>query len=395
MGSLHVVQKHFPEYWDAVEVGLSACATLLLSDIATCTALIYVGPASAGKTTIIGMFSDAKVKGQKLTHLSDGFTPAAFVSHAAQRARKDLEAIDLLPKIKHKVLLTPEMASVFRGERKELIPSFTKITRVLDGEGLQTDSGTHGTRGYTGDFVFAWLGCTTPFGDSVWETMAQLGSRLFFVMLDTDGDMDEEALVASLNSEDPYKSKREECRRVVSGYLGDLFTEHGGVRGVVWDPSQDDPEAQKWVARCALLLARARGVMDDSTMNVECPKRANHVLYNLARGHALVQGRRGVTMEDIRVVAKVAASSMPTARSKVFRALVLADNGELTTGQVMRILGQRAEETARNFMDSLDQLGLVKYMPREPGKPHMIRFADEWSWCGTKEFRDMLQPGTC
>jgi hypothetical protein len=350
-----------------------------------------VGPASAGKTTIIGMFSDAKVNGQKLTHLSDGFTPAAFVSHAAQRPRKELEAIDLLPRIKHKILLTPEMASVFRGEKKELIPSFTRITRVLDGEGLQTDSGTHGTRGYTGDYVLAWLGCTTPFGDSVWETMAQLGSRLFFVMLDTDGDMDEEALVASLNGEDPYKSKREECRRVVSGYLGDMFTQHGGVRGVVWDPSQDDPEAQKWVARCALLLAHARGVLEDTTMNIESPKRANHVLYNLARGHALVQGRSSVTMEDTRIVAKVAASSMPTARSKVFRALVFAEDGKLTTGQVMRAAGIKAEETARKFMQSLARLGLVEYTPGESGKPGTISFALEWAWCSLKEFRDMLE----
>ena len=174
---------------------------------------------------------------------------AAFVSHAAQRTKGDLEKIDLLPRIRHKILITPELASVFRGDKKELIPSFSKITRVLDGEGLWTDSGTHGGRGYKGDYVFAWLGCTTPFDNNVWETMAQLGSRLFFLMLETNGDMNEDALVASLLEDDPYKARREACRAVVSPFLGELFSQHGGVRSVVWNPSKDDPEAQRWVAR--------------------------------------------------------------------------------------------------------------------------------------------------
>ncbi len=34
---------------------------------------------------------------------------------------------------------------------------------ILDGQGLKTDSGTHGQRGYEGDYLFAWFGCTTPF----------------------------------------------------------------------------------------------------------------------------------------------------------------------------------------------------------------------------------------
>ncbi len=387
------VQKHFPEYWESVEVGLSASATLLLSDITTCTALIYVGPASAGKTTIVGMFTEAEMNGMPLTHLSDGFTPAAFVSHAAQRTKGDLEKIDLLPRIRHKILITPELASVFRGDKKELIPSFSKITRVLDGEGLWTDSGTHGGRGYKGDYVFAWLGCTTPFDNNVWETMAQLGSRLFFLMLETNGDMNEDALVASLLEDDPYKARREACRAVVSPFLGELFSQHGGVRSVVWNPSKDDPEAQRWVARFALLLAHTRGVRGDVAACMESPKRANHVLYNLARGHALVQGRQYLTMEDARIVSRVASSSMPTERSRVFRALVFADGGVLLTGQVRHALGVKTEDTARLIMSDLAHLGLMDYEQGATGKPSSIRFGKTWGWCASKEFRDMLLAG--
>jgi hypothetical protein len=46
------VCQHFPHLWPAVEAGLSTCATLLLSDNVNPVALIYVGPPSAGKTTV-------------------------------------------------------------------------------------------------------------------------------------------------------------------------------------------------------------------------------------------------------------------------------------------------------------------------------------------------------
>ena len=109
------VDQHFPLLWPAVEAGLSVCATLLLKDNANPTALIYVGPASAGKTTVASMFDEAVNEGEKLDEVklvyrSDQFSPAAFVSHSATATREDLDKIDLLPRIKDRVLLTPELA---------------------------------------------------------------------------------------------------------------------------------------------------------------------------------------------------------------------------------------------------------------------------------------------
>jgi hypothetical protein len=40
----------------------------------------------------------------------DDFTPASFVSHAANRKKSQLESIDLLPRVKDKVMLTKELA---------------------------------------------------------------------------------------------------------------------------------------------------------------------------------------------------------------------------------------------------------------------------------------------
>jgi hypothetical protein len=182
------IRRHFPDLWPAVEIGLATCATLLLRDNVNPVALIYVGPPSAGKTTVASMFEGTTFAGEPLCYRSDKFTPAAFVSQSAQATAKKLKEVDLLPRIKHKVLLTPELSTVFRGKPDELAERFSIITRVLDGQGLTTDSGTHGKRGYEGDYVFAWIGCTTPFQESVWKVMAQLGSRLFFLVMDGVAD---------------------------------------------------------------------------------------------------------------------------------------------------------------------------------------------------------------
>ena len=100
-----VVERHFPALWPTVDLGLATCATLLLADNANPTAVIYVGGASAGKTTVASTFERALVVRKKggpresLCHRSDKFTPAAFVSQAANRSAKDLMSVDLLPKI--------------------------------------------------------------------------------------------------------------------------------------------------------------------------------------------------------------------------------------------------------------------------------------------------------
>ena len=127
-----IIQKHFPEHWPAVEVGLATCATLLLADNANPTALIYVGGPSTGKTTVTSMFEGATItvggQSQPLCYRSDKFTPASFVSQAANRTTGELAHVDLLPRIKDKVLLTPELAPIFRGKEDELTQTFSMIT---------------------------------------------------------------------------------------------------------------------------------------------------------------------------------------------------------------------------------------------------------------------------
>jgi hypothetical protein len=337
-----------------------------------------------------------------LTYVSDNFTPAAFVSHAANVARKELDAIDLLPRIRHKVLITPEMAPVFRGKEDELAKRFAILTRVLDGQGLQTDSGTHGQRGYRGDYLFAWLGCTTPFEDRVWRVMAQLGSRLFFLLMGSQEELTVEAL---LESDAPlsYQERLAHCKARVHQFLTALFEAHGGmsnaIRAVPW-LRQDDPRpVQTWIARYALLLATMRsepvkegdpdrGIFTYTPAMKEQPRRAYAVLRNIARGHALVHGRQQLAPEDLPLVAQVAVSSMPRECGRILMALV--QHQALTVAQVQAALAVKHPETARKVMEELAGGGVCEYLPGGPGKTALLRVRPEWAWCSSPEFQAIL-----
>ncbi len=121
-----IVEEHFPGLWPAVDLGLSVCATLLLKDNANPVALIYLGGPSSGKTTVANIIAR-----HPICYVSDKFTTAAFVSQSANVKAKDLSKVDLLPRIKHKVLVTPELAPIFRGKEDELVTRFSIITRVM------------------------------------------------------------------------------------------------------------------------------------------------------------------------------------------------------------------------------------------------------------------------
>jgi hypothetical protein len=396
------IESHFPDLWPAVSVGLATSATLLLAENANPTALIYVGGPSTGKTTVASMFEGATiiVQGtpQELCYRTDKFTPAAFVSQAANRTSAELRNVDLLPRIKDKVLLTPELAPIFRGKDDELTHTFSTITRVLDGQGLQTDSGTHGQRGYAGPHLFAWIGCTTPFEPRVWKIMSQLGSRLFFLVMQAGGKVTVERLMA-LGNGPSYQERLAVCRAAVHVFLKGLFSAHGEVRSVQWPNEGDESEARRWLARCAMLLAAMRTVpaeeREPSGKTVyragcaEGPERALAVLTNLARGYALVHGRRGVVMDDLPLIVAVTVSSMPGDASPIFKAAV-EKGGELSVEDVRVLLGAEHPETARVRMRYLHAVGVLEFVTLGTGKPGSLRFRPGWDWCASQEFRRLL-----
>lgn len=105
-----VIERNFKNLWEAAEACLAVIAALHIKDIVNPLSLILVGRPSSSKTTVLGFYKEDK----ELVYHTDKFTPKSFVSGYANCEAKTLPKIDLLPRIKHKVLIVPELAPIFR-----------------------------------------------------------------------------------------------------------------------------------------------------------------------------------------------------------------------------------------------------------------------------------------
>jgi hypothetical protein len=384
---LGVVDANFPEIRAELLACLAVAATLLLEDQQNPVAVNFEGPPSSAKTTLIDFMDGA---GEDKVYRSDKFTPKSFVSHSANVKREQLDEIDLLPRIRHRLFLVPELAPLFGLRADDLLENFSILTRVLDGQGLTTDSGVHGRRGHTGDYLFAWIGCTTPIEHRVWKTMGKLGSRfLFFEM--PPSDLSDDELADDVAEGESYRARVAACREAVAVFLENLWIETGGARAIVWDRGADPREVVVKIAAYAKVLARLRGTIsvwregsgDDETYNfstpvIEAPHRAMSLLYALARGHAIIHGRAQLTRDDLPLVARAALESTPNDRRAVLR-LLLSNEGLVKTSGVESALRCSAP-TARAILETLDKLGIGTFT--NPGRPAEASFAlaDNLRW---------------
>ena len=279
------------------------------------------------------------------SYFTDKFTAKSFVSHSATVLKDKLTEVDLLPRIKDKILLTPELSPLFTGKDEDIKEQFGMITRLLDGNGLETESGVHGQRGYYGKYMFTWIGAAVDIPHSVYKFLSTIGFKIYFLRLPRT-EISEDELVEQTIAEKPFSEKIREIEKLLLDYLTwfEICPISIGLQNLLkieWDKSKDDKNAIRIIARLAILLARLRGniyvykssdrddlliPIDNPNTNtntntntivnysegfihsipiVENPSRANQQLYNLARGHALSHGRNYITGEDISLVIKV------------------------------------------------------------------------------------------
>jgi hypothetical protein len=360
--------------WHSLEFELSVLKILNVQKNTLPFAGIVLGAPSSSKTLGIELFRE-----YKNVYYSDSFTPKAFVSHSTAVAKEELEGIDMLPRIKNKCLLAPELAPIFSKRDDEITDLLGTLTSVLDGHGYQSDSGAHGRRGYTGEYMFTMIGAAVNIPNRIYSKLSNLGPKLFFLRMPRSNKTDEDYI--KMLNDDNFNEKKQAVQEVINDYFKwfddycPIYQNYNNSRllKIPFERKINENEYKAILAiivKLAKLLAHLRGTVNVentgktqgsnygySTPIKEEPDRAMTQLLNLAKGHALSQGKNYITLEDIPLLIKVVLSTASIERVMVFD-LLLAHNGTITKSQLVNSL-QMSPPTALRTMAELNILGLV------------------------------------
>jgi hypothetical protein len=393
-----------PELWEPIEFALSVRSILRITNITLPFAGIILGPPSSLKTATIELFRNTKD-----TQYTDNFSAKSFVSHNTSVPREKLAEVDLLPKIKNKLFLTPELSPTFSKRDEELNEILGIITRILDGHGYESDTGAHGHRGYNGDFMFVWIGAAVDIPKKVHRLLGTLGPKLYFFRINTK-KKDEEFYLKQIQNEDidgDYRQKIERIRSKLNAYLEwfDLITDHDNNVDEK-EIKHNDKNTLLCIIRLANLLAHLRGDVPvwetkDSQGSdyaytfptIEEPHRAITQLKNLARGHALSLGRNYITMEDIPLLIKTVLSTASKERVILFDYL-LENNGRLDTLSISEHLIV-SKKTALKTMTELvilqvvDRLDMDNSNNKNNNNAFQIQLKQGFNWFLSDEFKKL------
>jgi len=396
-----VTLTNIPKLWPALEFALSVKFLLNIKDCNLPFAGILLGPASSLKTVSIELF-----RGRNNTFYTDNFSAKAFVSHNSAVSKDKLKEVDMLPKIKNKFFLTPELAPTFAQREEELIQTLGIMTRILDGHGYESDTGAQGHRGYNEDIMFTWLGASVEIPPKVHKQLSVLGPKLYF-----------NRLSKSEESEDYYYDKRNENfgekKQAIQKALIEYLEYFETNPQIIWDNNnpkmssnyeKDEELAHRYIIRLARLLARLRAIVPTwetkntqgseyayGLANIEDPSRAITQLTNLARGHALSQGRDHITLTDIPIIVNVVLSTASIERVTIFQ-LLISNNGNLSTQQIVEGLNT-SKPTALKTMTELQAIGLVQMYRDEPdiyNSKNEIQLKSDYEWFLTNQFKKMV-----
>jgi predicted transcriptional regulator len=409
-----VTKKNMPHLWPGLEFALSVKTILNIKGNTLPFSGILLGPASSAKTVIVELF-----RGSRHTFYTDNFSPKSLVSHNSAVPKEKLREIDMLPKIKDKYFLTPELAPIFAARDDDLLQVLGILTRVADGRGYESDSGAQGHRGYNEKIMFTWLGAVVDIPYKVHKLLGTLGPKLYFFRMPR---VEETEDYYHNSRSDNFIEKEQEIRTALFEYLTyfEMNPEatmevEDGLPKISIDIDKDEELADRIIIRLSKLLARLRAIVPTwetrdtqgseyayTIAKVEDPSRAITQLRNLARGHALSQGRKCITIEDIPIVIHTALSTATTERVRIFETLI-ANKGSLTTSQICDFLNT-TNPTARRTMAELKAVGLVEMEETQAddgyNQVYEITLKSEFNWFLSKQFAELIRlkekypPGT-
>jgi len=382
------LESTFPWIADTVETCLSVVSLLWFDNVQLPFALVLVCRPAGWKTTALSCI-DEKIL--DFVYYTDAFTPKAFVTHMPDKSKKTLSKIDLLPRIQDKVFIVPELAPIFTQEKDRLMQIFGVLTRILDGQGYTSDSGAQGRRGYRKKIKFMWLAATTPIPYRVWDVMATLGTKIYFLHVPETIWSSDQQLQWFI--EDTYHVRMEKAQKATAEFL--LYLKE--QTPIKWIKKNDPIDVLKVIQNLSWMLARLRGKVNVATKTVfdemgrervavhttpviEDPMRAFIMLHTLAAGHAFIRGRRQLSEEDIPYIIEVALSSAPKDRVEAFKAL-LRNGGVLTSNRLMQVT-RCSRHTAIRAIKTLSILRLAQDIGETiSGREITAHIRKDMRWC--------------
>jgi hypothetical protein len=396
--------------WAPLEFTLSIKCILNIKDITLPFAGIILGAPSTLKTVGLIMLNK-----WPQTYYTDNFTPPSLVSHISGDTEEQMREKDMLPQWKNKFVLLPEMSPTFTKREEDLMNLLGILTRVLDGQGYISNSGAHGQRGYNEKIMFTLAGASVEIPHRVYKVLGYLGPKLYFLRPDKDENESEDTSLSNLK--ESFAGREQRVQAALFEYLKWLeirpdmeIDKESSLQKIDWNHSNDDEGALRYIIKLAKLLSCLRGVAETweprgtqgsdygyTIPIIEHPSRATQQLYNLARGHALSQGRNYVTKTDLPMVIKVVLSTGPIQRVKILDKLLATNDEEWSTSQITGSL-EISRPTALRTMLELTVLGLADIYPAlgtdeaamHVGEEKRIWLKDKFkSWLSTEEFKKL------
>ena len=163
--------------------------------------------------------------------------------------REKLEDIDMLPKIKNKCFLTPELAPTFGRKDEDLIQIIGIMTRILDGHGYESDTGAHGHRGYNEEMMFTWIGAPVDIPRKVHKLLGTIGPKLYFLRL-PKVEKSDDYCSGQIKNNDFGERELKEIHYTLFDYLEwfescPSMSKENAITKIPWNFEKNEEEAQR------------------------------------------------------------------------------------------------------------------------------------------------------
>ena len=302
--------------WLYMEACLSAVCTLFLKNNKNPLGLIIIGPSAGSKSTILNMF---KYLPNNLTHHTDRFTPASFLTQAMNVSQEKLESIDLIRKLPNRILLVPDLVSMFGKKEQEVRESLSILTRVMDGDGLSNDGGVQGHREFNEECVFVLLGAVVKIVPAIWKIVSEMGTRLLFIRMDRLNihESQTDILIKQINNSKNYRDNEKQLKKMTDDLIKEKIEKHG-IRKVEWNKEYDEL-VTRIISLISELISRLRATVDSDIglEQNETPYRVLNQLINLMKGRAILYDRDYIVEDDLSLALVVALSSVDLVRGQI------------------------------------------------------------------------------